>query len=219
MPRRARKHIRNGPCAPSPDPPSVPSPVLREAKNCAFVREGVIRRRYAFVVGSRDAGVLRPGPFARAARAQLDEPVPLIESGARRWWWYRDRFWWDDEGYGPDDVVALVADRERRARRRLERAHAALEREGVAARRTRSAQRLEWTAGRQGHASPARREPLPRDVRLAVWRRDRGRCRECGSGFDLQYDHVIPLALGGASSVDNLQLLCADCNRAKGTSL
>jgi HNH endonuclease len=172
--------------------------MLREAKNCAFVRQGVIRRRYAFVVGSREAGVLRPAVFARATRAQLDEPVPLMEAGARRWWWYRDRFWWEDEGYGPDDVVALVADRDRRTRRRLDRAHAALERE---------------------RASIARREPLPRDVRLAVWRRDHGRCRECGGGFDLQYDHVIPLSLGGANSIENLQLLCGDCNRAKGASL
>ncbi len=193
--------------------------MLREAKNCAFVREGVIRRRYAFVVGSREVGILGPGSFARAARAQLDEPVPLMEAGARRWWWYRDRFWWEDDGYGPDDVVALVADRERRAQRRLDRAHAALERERAVARPTGSGPRLEHAAGRRDHASLARREPLPREVRLAVWRRDRGRCRECGSGFDLQYDHVIPLALGGASSVDNLQLLCGDCNRAKGASL
>ena len=182
--------------------------MLREAKNCAFVRQGVIRRRYAFVVGSREAGVLRPGAFGRAARAQLDEPVPLIEAGARRWWWYRDRFWWEDEGYDADDVIALVADRERRAQRRLERAHAALERERGAA----------GPAGR-GRGLDQHREPLPRDMRLAVWRRDRGRCRGCGSGFDLQYDHVIPLSLGGATSVENLQLLCGDCNRAKGASL
>ena len=172
--------------------------MLREAKNCAFVRLGVIRRRYALVVGSRDVGVLRPGAFTRAARAQGNEPVPLMEAGARRWWWYRDRFWWEDEGYEAHDVVALVADRERRRGRRLERAHAAL---------------------RQEHASAPRREPVPRDIRLAVWRRDRGRCRECGNGFDLQYDHVIPLALGGATSVANLQLLCGDCNRAKGAAL
>jgi hypothetical protein len=183
--------------------------MLREAKNCAFVRQGAIRRRYAFVVGSREAGRLRAGAFARAARAQLDEPVALMEAGARCWWWYRDRFWWEDEGYGPGDVVALVADRERRAQRRLERAHAALERERATA----------VPAGLANSAAPPLREPLPRDVRLAVWRRDRGRCRECGDGFDLQYDHVIPLALGGASSVDNLQLLCGDCNRAKGASL
>jgi 5-methylcytosine-specific restriction endonuclease McrA len=64
-----------------------------------------------------------------------------------------------------------------------------------------------------------RREPIPRDVRLAVWQRDGGRCVECASDFELQYDHVIPFSMGGASSVENLQLLCADCNRAKGAAL
>jgi hypothetical protein len=172
--------------------------MLREARNCGFVRHGALRRRYAFVVGSRPSGVLRPAAFARAERAQRSYPVALMEEAGRRWWWYRDRFWWEDEGYDARDVVALVADRERRRRRRLDRAHAALRRE---------------------HGAAARREPLPREVRLAVWQRDRGRCRDCGGGFDLQYDHVIPLALGGASGVDNLQLLCGDCNRAKGASL
>jgi 5-methylcytosine-specific restriction endonuclease McrA len=173
--------------------------VLREARNCTFVRQGALLwRRHALVVGAREAGVLRPGAYARAAQAQQREPIPLLEAAGRRWWWYQDRFYWEDEGYAPHDVVALVADRQRRNRRRLDRAHAALRREGE---------------------STARREPLPREVRLAVWHRDRGRCRECGSGFDLQYDHVIPLALGGATGVENLQLLCGDCNRAKGGAL
>jgi HNH endonuclease len=179
--------------------------MLREARNCGFVRQGALRRRYAFVVASEQSGVLRPAAYVRAERAQRSEPVALMERAGRCWWWYRDRFWWEDEGYEARDVVALVADRERRRRRRLDRAHAALARE--------------QTPSRAEPAPPPRREPLPREVRLAVWQRDRGRCRECGSGFDLQYDHVIPLALGGASGVDNLQLLCGDCNRAKGASL
>ncbi len=64
-----------------------------------------------------------------------------------------------------------------------------------------------------------RREPISRGTRLAVWKRDGGRCVECGSDFDLQYDHVIPLSMGGASTAEKLQLLCADCNRDKGASL
>jgi hypothetical protein len=174
--------------------------MLREAKNCGFVRQGAwLWRRYVFAVGGHEAGRLGQGAYSRAARAQLDDPVPLMEANGRGWWWYHDRFWWEDEGYEPADVIALVAERERRRRRRLERAHAALAQEEA--------------------ALGPRRDPLPRDVRLAVWRRDRGRCRECGDRFDLQYDHVIPLALGGASSVENLQLLCGVCNRAKGAAL
>jgi 5-methylcytosine-specific restriction endonuclease McrA len=85
----------------------------------------------------------------------------------------------------------------RRARRTLERAHAAL----------------------AGEALQPRREPIPRAVRLAVFERDGGRCVECGSAFEIQYDHVIPVALGGAATVENLQILCATCNRAKGAAL
>jgi 5-methylcytosine-specific restriction endonuclease McrA len=46
-----------------------------------------------------------------------------------------------------------------------------------------------------------------------------GKCTECRSTFDLQYDHVIPVALGGATTVENLQLLCSDCNLQKGADL
>ncbi len=64
-----------------------------------------------------------------------------------------------------------------------------------------------------------RRAHIARETRLAVYTRDGGRCTECGSGFELQYDHVIPHALGGGDGVDNLQLLCGDCNRSKGCQL
>ncbi|WP_093146758.1 HNH endonuclease [Saccharopolyspora antimicrobica] len=42
-----------------------------------------------------------------------------------------------------------------------------------------------------------------------VFERDGGRCVECGTDFEIQYDHVIPVALGGSSTEENLQLLCA----------
>jgi hypothetical protein len=56
-------------------------------------------------------------------------------------------------------------------------------------------------------------------VRQAVWERDGGRCVRCGSQQELQYDHIIPLARGGADTAENLQLLCASCDRAKGDSI
>ena len=65
-----------------------------------------------------------------------------------------------------------------------------------------------------------KREPIPREMRRAVFVRDGGKCAQCGSNFDLQYDHVLPVALGGATTtIDNLQLLCGDCNRAKGADV
>lgn len=52
-------------------------------------------------------------------------------------------------------------------------------------------------------------------IRAAVWQRDQGRCVECGAGDYLEYDHIIPWSKGGATSVENLQLLCRRCNSKK----
>lgn len=57
---------------------------------------------------------------------------------------------------------------------------------------------------------------IPQDVKIAVAARDQGRCRQCGSTQELHYDHVIPWSKGGANTVNNIQLLCGPCNRAKG---
>ena len=70
-----------------------------------------------------------------------------------------------------------------------------------------------------GERSAAARRATTRAMRLAVWERDGGRCVECGSAFDLQYDHIIPIALGGAHSLENLQLMCSLCNQRKGKSV
>lgn len=64
-----------------------------------------------------------------------------------------------------------------------------------------------------------RRQTIPQPVRVAVWQRDGGRCVECESQDKLEFDHIIPVAMGGANSERNLQLLCENCNRRKGASL
>jgi 5-methylcytosine-specific restriction endonuclease McrA len=46
-------------------------------------------------------------------------------------------------------------------------------------------------------------------VRRAVWQRDAGRC---GSTHRLEFDHVIPWAEWGPSTVENLRLLCGRHN-------
>ena len=64
-----------------------------------------------------------------------------------------------------------------------------------------------------------RREPLPEGVRNEVWRRDGGRCVQCGSQENLEFDHIIPVSQGGANTARNLQLLCEACNRSKGAKI
>ncbi len=56
-------------------------------------------------------------------------------------------------------------------------------------------------------------------VKLAVWRRDRGKCVECGSKEKLEYDHIIPISKGGSNTVRNIQLLCEKCNRQKSANI
>jgi 5-methylcytosine-specific restriction endonuclease McrA len=53
-------------------------------------------------------------------------------------------------------------------------------------------------------------------VKLAVWRRDRGQCVQCGRSDNLHFDHIIPFSRGGSSLVaENVQILCARHNLAK----
>jgi len=63
------------------------------------------------------------------------------------------------------------------------------------------------------------REPLPEEVKFEVWRRDQGKCVNCGSKENLEFDHIIPFSKGGSNSARNLQLLCEKCNRSKSNKI
>ena len=173
--------------------------MLREVKDARFERRfGIFGRRYLLLEGRTPATVTwRRRGFAAIQLEQDVRPVALFTRAGRTYWAFEQRILWEDDGLAGDDVLALVRQRERRARRTLEHAHAAL----------------------AGEAAEQRRRPIPRAVRLAVFERDSGRCVECGSSFEIQYDHVIPVALGGAGTIENLQILCAPCNQAKGAAL
>lgn len=63
---------------------------------------------------------------------------------------------------------------------------------------------------------------IPRDIMLKVVRRDNYRCQMCGKTVDdrdIELDHIIPHSKGGPTNVENLRLLCGDCNRRKSNSL
>lgn len=53
-------------------------------------------------------------------------------------------------------------------------------------------------------------------TKIAVAARDQGQCVRCGSGDDLQFDHVFPWSKGGNANPENIQLLCKKCNQEKG---
>jgi hypothetical protein len=49
----------------------------------------------------------------------------------------------------------------------------------------------------------------------AVFHRDGGCCRICGNADKLHVDHIIPRGRGGSDLMDNLWLLCDQCNLSK----
>jgi len=61
---------------------------------------------------------------------------------------------------------------------------------------------------------------IPREVRREVWKRDGGRCtfvgpdgQRCEEQWFLEFDHVKPLAHGGAATVEGLRLRCRAHNQ------
>jgi hypothetical protein len=69
-----------------------------------------------------------------------------------------------------------------------------------------------------GHTT---RRSVSVSMRYDVLKRGCFRCAKCGrspateSGVQLQVDHVIPWSRGGETVLENLQVLCAECNSGK----
>jgi hypothetical protein len=62
------------------------------------------------------------------------------------------------------------------------------------------------------------RVALPVHLKRCVWQRTGGRCefrsgdRRCNSHYQLEIDHIKPLALGGSNELSNFRLLCRSHN-------
>src|SRR4029079_7568415 len=61
---------------------------------------------------------------------------------------------------------------------------------------------------------------IPAHVQRAVWERDGGQCtfvgdngHRCGSRERIEFDHIVPFARGGPSTVKNLRLRCRTHNQ------
>ena len=133
---------------------------------------------------------------------QQQSPICVMSSQETgKWWWmFQDKFYWENDDLTGEEVKALLIDRQRKDRRRIERAMSRLELEDA-------------DQPRQ------ERKSISGDVKTFVWRRDGGQCVECGSREKLEFDHIIPISMGGSNTARNLQLLCETCNRSKGGDL
>jgi Na+-translocating ferredoxin:NAD+ oxidoreductase RNF subunit RnfB len=70
----------------------------------------------------------------------------------------------------------------------------------------------------------AKKAKISPKTRATVLARDNHVCRACGFGGSAAYapfldcDHVVAEAVGGATTVENLQCLCKACNVSKGSN-
>ena len=61
--------------------------------------------------------------------------------------------------------------------------------------------------------------PAPQTHKKRLYGQQEGNCAGCDHHFEarhLEVDHIIAKSKGGTDHIDNLQLLCGNCNRIKG---
>lgn len=179
--------------------------MIRKALNVS------IGHRPGFWTGSGPA-VLRVGKrvflLRKMSREEFQEhldgqhqyPRLTAKIEGKRYWQYRGKFYVESDRLNPDQVYALITTREQRKNQQIERAQATM------------------AMGFEPRNS-AKRKRIPDDIKQYVWVRDGGQCQSCGATVELQFDHIIPISMGGSSNVENLQVLCGPCNRSKAAGL
>lgn len=157
-------------------------------------------RTHHFFYSKRQYFRVDRGAYRRLRRALDASSVAAIGvDGDRVLWWDGAGLYWAEGSLDAEAVGLLLWDRERRQDARIER--------------------LRNIRAREQEVESSRRARIPDEVRAFVWERDDARCVTCGAEDELQFDHVIPVARGGGTAVENIQILCADCNRLKSDSI
>ncbi|MBI4661493.1 MAG: HNH endonuclease [Verrucomicrobia bacterium] len=145
-------------------------------------------------------------------QAALNEEVPLCWFPAVKGrlckfvppiYFFGSEFWTlskSEEAASPEELRLLFLEAVDQGRQKLERL------------------RRKFSGG-AGARIDSRRDVIPEDVRIFVWRRDGGRCVQCGGNERLEFDHIIPVSKGGGNTERNIQLLCENCNRKKSDNI
>jgi hypothetical protein len=165
---------------------------------------GLICRRYNLLlqVGKKQFTIpprMTVVEFRQRVAESESRPVAFGRVGDRVYWRYAGRWFIDNEGLNDQAVRALLVTRDQRRGDQINRA-------------------MTMAAAPAQRSKPVRGAIAP-DIRQLVWQRDGGRCVTCGGTAELQFDHVIPLSMGGGSTEHNLQVLCGPCNRRKAASV
>ncbi len=169
--------------------------------SCLFL--GLSKKYHYFILNGKNNYPTKFGPWKKqeyedVVAYQQTFPYRLGIDDRKTYWLFCDKLYWTYEILSTEEAHALLLDKERRKRRTIERAQSRMD--------------IELTTN-------VIRTSIPDDVKTFVWQRDKGQCVKCNGNKKLEFDHIIPISMGGSNTARNIQLLCETCNREKGGDL
>jgi hypothetical protein len=172
--------------------------MLRKAENVTFTHRPSFWTQKGPIIVSIGrhtyVGKMPQSEFAERQEVQKRRPITLLRLGDRTYWHFRDKAYWENENLSAGEVYAFLVARDQRRRQQIDIAQATVA-----------------IGGRPRGSSTRKR--IPDDVKQYVMMRGEGRCQSCESSAELQFDHIILLAMNGSNNLENLQIPCGPCNR------